>query len=200
MSEAPPIPASDADATPSRRGRWVGWVIVVMVLGVLLVALVGSMSRSSSGARITHAVATGQHPMAPPLAGTTLTSTVNKILVWRGHVTVVNFWASWCGPCDAETTDLTRLDRDWQGTRVRIVGADPATEDTADAAAAFVRSHRMHYQVLRFHKDAKRDWGVTGYPETFVVAPTGRIVAKFDGPIDVDRLRAAVNAELDASA
>jgi hypothetical protein len=85
-------------------------------------------------------------------------------------------------------TTLAEADRDARGHRAGIDSLDVSAD-----ASAFVRRYRISYPMLRDRDgDTQRRFGVTGYPETLVVDPRGRIAALRRGPVDDAFLRAAV--------
>ena len=104
----------------------------------------------------------------------------------QGHVSLVNIFASWCGPCRTEHPVLNALAR---AKRVPIYGIN--YKDKPDAALAWIAELGNPY--ARIGADDGRvgiDWGVYGVPETFIVDRAGRIRYKHVGPLtqnDVER-------------
>jgi cytochrome c biogenesis protein CcmG, thiol:disulfide interchange protein DsbE len=152
--------------------------LVVSVLALLLVGLlVFGVLQTGDDSSIDQAVARGEHPIAHDAPLPLLDGSGSRALAdYRGDgYLVVNFFASWCGPCSDEAALLNRLQRSLAG-RGTVVGV--AWNDTIDDSRAFVREHHVRYPVLR---DVDRDfgdaYGVKGMPETFVLDPHGRIVA-----------------------
>lgn len=123
----------------------------------------------------------------PPLAGgapVTLRSTIEG-------PTVVNVFASWCVPCIEEAPALMAM----KAEGVRIVGV--AYKDDPEKSMAFMERYGDPFAVRLTDRDGSvgLDLGVTGVPETFVVSPEGRILAKHSGPLapaDVNTLMAAL--------
>jgi cytochrome c biogenesis protein CcmG/thiol:disulfide interchange protein DsbE len=97
----------------------------------------------------------------------------------QGHVSLVNTFASWCGPCRMEHPVLNALAAT---KRVPIYGIN--YKDTGDAATGWIKSLGDPY--TRIGMDSGRvgiDWGVYGVPETFVIDKTGHIRYKHVGPL-----------------
>jgi cytochrome c biogenesis protein CcmG/thiol:disulfide interchange protein DsbE len=151
--------------------------IAVSVLALLLVGLlVFGVLQTSDDSSLDQAVARGEHPLAHDAAMPLLDGRgARQLADFRGQWVVVNFFASWCGPCTVEAPLLNRLQHRLAG-RGTIVGI--AWNDASDDTRDFVRAHRVRYPVMR---DVDRSFGdaydVKGVPETFVLDPRGRVVA-----------------------
>ena len=98
-----------------------------------------------------------------------------------GGVTLVNVFASWCGPCRDEHPYLMRLAED---DRFRILGLN--YKDDAENATRFLNALGNPYEAVGADRNGRVgiDWGVYGVPETFVVGADGTILFKYVGPID----------------
>ena len=113
---------------------------------------------------------------------------------FKGKVSLVNVWASWCVPCHDEAPLLTEIGKD---TRFQIVGIN--YKDAADNARRFLGRYGNPFSVVGVDANGRAsiEWGVYGVPETFIVGKDGRIVYKLVGPITPDNLDSVVRAEID---
>jgi len=111
----------------------------------------------------------------------------------RGTPLVLNFWASWCGPCREEAPILERR---WlrDGERgVLFVGLD--MQDLTDDARDFLDEFGISYPTIRDPgPEVARDFGATGIPETYFVDRRGRVVGHVAGVISVAQLAEGVRA------
>lgn len=100
----------------------------------------------------------------------------------RGRPVVLNFWASWCGPCKSEAK---ALERDWTRYRARgvvFVGVD--YHDLASDARRFVAAHGLTFPMLLDGSGTVTgSYGIKQVPETYVLNRQGRVVAHLAGPI-----------------
>lgn len=115
----------------------------------------------------------------------------------RGHVTLINVWASWCTACRAEHPTLLALAK---RNLVPIVGMN--YKDTRADAQAVLRAMGDPYRVSMVDAEGRTglDWGVYGVPETFVVDKNGIVRYKFIGPIsdeDIQQKLLPLLAKLD---
>jgi thiol-disulfide isomerase/thioredoxin len=111
---------------------------------------------------------------APALSGTTLTGSHADLTSLRGHPVVIDFWASWCGPCRAEQDELNGLVTRYAARGVQFLGVD-IRDDSANASA-FVTELRVTYPSLfdPASEDAA-NFNVDAPPTLLVVDKSGNI-------------------------
>jgi cytochrome c biogenesis protein CcmG/thiol:disulfide interchange protein DsbE len=109
---------------------------------------------------------------------------------FRGKPLVINFWATWCGPCWEEHPVLTASARELEG-QVQFVGV--VFQDDETKILDFLRQRGYAYPtVIDDRGRTAIAYGVGGVPETFFLDAKGTIVAKHDGPLTADLLRTYV--------
>ena len=114
--------------------------------------------------------------------------------LFRGAVTLVNVWASWCVPCHDEVPFLLRLAED---RRIQVVGIN--YKDVPDNARRFLGRYGNPFVASGTDGNGRAsiEWGVYGVPETFVVGRDGRIAFKLVGPITQDNFDKALRPALE---
>lgn len=121
----------------------------------------------------------------PALAGLTDTPGFATADLRKGHVSVVNIFASWCAPCRQEHPILMALTRDEKikGAGVELYGL--SYKDEASNALGFLKEEGNPFQRVGVDPAGRTaiDFGVYGVPETFVVKGDGTIAYKFIGPL-----------------
>ena len=107
-----------------------------------------------------------------------------KIADYRGKWVLVNFWASWCGPCKAEAPDLEQFQKENQARGFTVLGIN--LYDSTDHALEFIHRYGLSYPQLHESggDDRKDAYGMTGFPENFLVDPQGHIALIHRGPVD----------------
>jgi cytochrome c biogenesis protein CcmG, thiol:disulfide interchange protein DsbE len=113
---------------------------------------------------------------------------------FKGKVSVVNVWASWCVPCHDEAPLLTELAHD---KRLQIVGIN--YKDAPDNARRFLGRYGNPFGIVGVDGNGRAsiEWGVYGVPETFVVGREGTIVYKLVGPVTPANFDTVLKAEID---
>ena len=159
-------------------------VVVLVVAGVAgLIALLAYGVASESPDKSVEGEPAPEIEL-PPLAG----GPERSLADWRGQVVVLNYWASWCEPCREESPLLERWHRRISKQNATVLGVN-ALDVTSDAQD-FIDEYSLTYPHLR-DKDGSTqdDFGITGYPETFVIDREGKVAAFASGPVDEKFMR-----------
>ena len=193
------VPPVQPAAYPRRRNPFALVVVALVAAGMLYFGF--HMARRSG---TNHPLGIGYGTPAPDFTLETLDGKSVSLSSLRGKAVVVNFWATWCGPCKIETPWLVELQNQYGAQGLQIVGV--AMDDSGkDEIARFAKDMGMNYPVL-LGKEAVGDayGGVPALPESFFIGRDGKIVDKImglEGRSEIeDAVKKALNTQATASA
>jgi cytochrome c biogenesis protein CcmG/thiol:disulfide interchange protein DsbE len=160
----------------------------VLINGLIIVAAVVFVLFAGLGKDPQHIDSPLIGKPAPPFAlkavGTGETIDLESL---RGKPVILNFWATWCGPCYDEHPTLVANARNLPN--VQFVGV--VFNDDEDKIQRFLAQRGAAYPtLLDANGKTAIAYGVGGVPETYFINPAGTIVAKFAGPLSTDELQA----------
>jgi cytochrome c-type biogenesis protein len=116
----------------------------------------------------------------------------------RGHVVLLNFWATWCIPCRAEIPEFNAMQRELKVKGLEVVGVSTSPGDTVEAIRDFQKDLKQEYTVLRGAEEIGGKFGNgPGLPVTYLIDRDGRIRQKITGARDREGWEAAVKPLLD---
>ena len=174
-------------------------VLAPLVVFLALVALFLIRLYSGDPSRIPSALIGHPAPQTdlPPVAGLERNGAAVPGIdaaSFKGAVTVVNVWASWCVPCHDEAPLLMRLAQD---SRFRLIGIN--YKDEPDNARRFLGRYGNPFAAAGADLNGRAgiEWGVYGVPETFVVGRDARIAYKLVGPITADNINTVLKPEIE---
>jgi thiol-disulfide isomerase/thioredoxin len=158
------------------------------VLALLVVLAVVAATRPTSQASEIDGPLVGK--AAPTLAGATLAGPRFSLAADRGHYAYVNFFASWCGPCQTEAPALTAFARSEARSPGGARMVSVVYNDSDAAARSFQRQSGADWPTLSDPGGALAGvWGVTAPPTTFLVDPAGTVVGELVAPATASQLR-----------
>ena len=192
------------DRKPRSRKRSIITFVVVSLLNVgLLILLWTQLLTPRSGQPQVDSSSSTVGFVSSPLLGKTAPDFTLPVLngngaklhlaSLKGKVVMLNFWASWCQPCQQEASTLQQTWAKWQSKGVVLLGVD-GPESESDALN-FVHQHSITYQSVRDTIDGGTaiSYGATANPETFFINRDGVVVARWIGPINEQNVQAELN-------
>jgi cytochrome c biogenesis protein CcmG/thiol:disulfide interchange protein DsbE len=174
-----------------RRRRRSGIVVSCVLLALVGGGLYAALSESSTAVSSPLVDRTDQ-----PAAGFSLPDLLTpgrqiSLAEFHGEDLVVNFWASWCIPCQTEMPLLESADRAEHG-RVSFLGID--SNDTRSAAVAFLSGVHVSYPTVSDpHGHEASAYRLFGLPTTVFISPSGRVLGRHIGQLNAATLKAALH-------
>ncbi len=190
-SAVPPVQPT----APPKRSPLALVVVALVAAGMLFFGF--QMARRSG---TNHPIGIGYGTPAPDFTLETLDGKSVSLSSLRGKAVVVNFWATWCGPCKIETPWLVELQNQYGAQGLQIVGV--AMDDSGkDEIARFAKDMGMNYPVV-LGKEAVGDayGGVPALPESFFIGRDGKIVDKIMGLEGRSEIEDAIKKALNTQA
>lgn len=182
------VPPDDAPARAKggRRKRIaVAALIIMAVLALIALLAVGLVNRSPASGR---SGATRIHKPAPPIALPLYGGGALSPADYAGMPVVLNFWASWCGPCRQEAPLLQRLSEEYGERGVMFIGVN--IQDAESDALAYLAEFGVTYPNAHDERGAiSVDYGVIGIPVTFFINREGIVERRWVGAVRETRLR-----------
>ena len=197
--------SSNKRAQSTTRTFWTPTRVVTTVLTMCLLAAIGVSSCQSGDETARVTPATPKAPVKPapaapaaPEAIASLPASVRdaelpaangraiKLANYSGKVMLVNLWATWCGPCRLETPELVRLHKEYQSKGLEMVGLSTENPNaSAESVRNFVRTFNVDYPVGWATPEVAMAFmqftGRNAIPQSFIIAPDGRILNRFVG-------------------
>lgn len=146
-----------------------------------------------------HQAVSNAHPEAPAFTLTDFSGQELSLNRYRGKVILLDFWATWCGPCRMEIPGLVRLQDHYRAEGLQVLGI--VTRDQAHNVPAFYAEFRMNYPVAMGNEGLNALYGgILGLPTTFLIGRDGRIYESVVGGVGENYFEPAVRKLLAASA
>jgi peroxiredoxin len=181
----------------ARRVKIVLQAAAVLVVGSLVALLGWQVAKQEAGRGLSAAVAAGKRPYAPQFELPRLSGEGSISLAeYRGKAVVINFWASWCGPCKTEAPLLQDAWERYAEEGLVVLGVD--AQDFRTDARRFVARYGLTYPIVHDRNGSTLGrFGNTGFPETWFVGRDGRLVGEhIQGELTADMLEENIGRAL----
>ncbi|MFD1177900.1 TlpA family protein disulfide reductase [Paenibacillus puldeungensis] len=171
-------------------------VVILALIGLVVYAGYDFYSQvdkfSTDGSTLEVGIQKGK--LAPDFILTNLKGEPVKLSDYKGKKVLINFWATWCPPCQAEMPHMQKIYANYESKDVVVLGVNLSfTEKGSDSVQAFVDEQGISFPiVLDKEGNVAELYQVSAYPTTYFVDGNGVIRERLQGAISYDRMKAAV--------
>jgi thiol-disulfide isomerase/thioredoxin len=134
-------------------------------------------------------------PIAPDFSLTDLQGRKLAVADYTGKVILLDFWASWCVPCQKEIPRFIEWQKKYSGEGFQVIGI--SMDDDEKAARTFAKRYKFNYPIaIGTERLAESYGGILGLPANLIINRDGQIVAKVVGETDLGKLEAEIKSQL----
>ena len=191
---APPAEPPAASEIPPSRARWIAAAAAALGVALFAVPLLRgpAETRASGGTCATSQGAANFDFTLKDMSGADV-----RLSEYRGKVVLLNFWATWCGPCKVEIPEFVDAYAEHHDRGFVILGVLSEDDPSPDELRAFTTEFHMNYPVFRAHEGLEAAFGpLWALPTTFLVDRHGSICMKQMGPVSKEMLEREIRGLL----
>ena len=133
--------------------------------------------------------------VAPDFTRTDLTGKSLSLRRYRGKVVLLNFWATWCGPCLTEIPTFEAWQNTYGAAGLQIVGVS-MDDDAAPVKRAYEKYHLNYPVAMGDAQLGELFGGVLGLPLSYLIDPDGRVVGRYQGELDLTQMESKIKSLL----
>jgi peroxiredoxin len=177
------------------------WLLIAFGVGLFVTAFTPLPERVSEWMAGRGAATTGCSPDAP---AANLDFTIKdmdgsdvKLASLKGQVVLLNFWATWCGPCRLEIPWFVEFQEKYRGSGLRVVGV--SVDDAPEAMKPFAKQFKINYPLLvgQEREDVQNAFGpIFAVPITVIIGRDGRMCVKHIGPVTKEQFENEIRSLL----
>jgi thiol-disulfide isomerase/thioredoxin len=152
--------------------------------------------QSNGDDKITALYFVDEPEVVPPFTGRDLAGQTISTAAYKGKIVIINFWATWCGPCREEVPEMIALQNQYKDA-LQIIGVSEDDAGTSEQVAKFVQKTGINYPVIMANDALDKEYGgIPALPTSFLVNKDGRVVQKDVGVYSLDYYSLQVRALL----
>lgn len=116
---------------------------------------------------------------------------------YRGKIIILNFWATWCGPCKKEIPDLVSIYNKYKSQGVEVLGISLDSELSVEEIGQFVGENDINYQIIQDNGMLQSAYGeIKAIPTTYIIGRDFKVKNHFVGGLNEDQLEKLIKTEL----
>ncbi len=140
-----------------------------------------------------------QSQKAPDFELKTLDGKLVKLSDYKGKVVILDFWATWCGPCRRGVPDLVEIQKQFNDDLV-VIGISLDQENTQNQLQPFIDNYNINYPVVIWNEKVVQDYGnISAIPTSFIINKDGEIINRFVGLMPKETIIQQINSLLKES-
>ncbi|HUY12148.1 MAG TPA: TlpA disulfide reductase family protein [Terriglobia bacterium] len=172
-------------------------IVVIALIFVVVVGLYFANRYWIAPVTANTRAASGNYPAAPDFTVADLSGQTVKLSDYRGDVLLLDFWATWCGPCRMEIPGFVKLQDRYRDQGFRVLGI--SMDDSVQPVHEFYQQFHLNYTVAMGNDRLGELYGgIIGLPTTFLIGRDGRIYDKVAGAVDASRFEQEIKMLLAA--
>ena len=166
----------------SRKKIFIYIIPISAIIILLIFSILGKSNENSDfGVNSSFAFAPISIPDDQNFSITTLEGTKISKIDFNGKILVLDFWSSWCVPCQKEGPILSKISKEWEKRNVQFIGV--SVWDSKENVEDFIRKNQIRYpNTIDENGQMTVDFGVKGIPEKIIINPDGKIIKRIIGP------------------
>ena len=166
----------------SRKKIFIYIIPISAIIILLIFSILGKSNENSDfGVNSSFAFAPISIPDDQNFSITTLEGTKISKIDFNGKILVLDFWSSWCVPCQKEGPILSKISKEWEKRNVQFIGV--SVWDSKENVEDFIHKNQIRYpNTIDENGQMTVDFGVKGIPEKIIINPDGKIIKRIIGP------------------